>query len=159
MGHRAHSAHKDIAGCARQHAPPTPPSELFGCYPARHHCNHHCDSHRNLAWRPIPQPPLMGSQGGGGDGGEVQKKGTRGMLSTHVRNARKACAPHIAPYVHFPLRANKEHIASERGAESEVAHKWARWLHNPCRLGGPHRAGGRIRGGPEVGTLPTGMHC
>ena len=50
--------------------------------------------------------------------------------------------------------------ASERGAESEVAHKWARWLHNPCRLGGPHRfrAGGRIRGGPEVGTLPTGMH-
>ena len=32
---------------------------------------------------------------------------------------------------------------SERGAESEVAHKWARWLHNPCRLGGAHhfRAG------------------
>ena len=27
-------------------------------------------------------------------------------------------------------------IASEGGAESEVAHKWARWLHNPCRLGG-----------------------
>ena len=26
-------------------------------------------------------------------------------------------------------------IASERGAKSEVAHKWARWLHNPCRLG------------------------
>ena len=34
--------------------------------------------------------------------------------------------------------------ALERGAQSEVAHKWARWLHNPCRLGGPHRfrAGG-----------------
>ena len=29
--------------------------------------------------------------------------------------------------------------ASERGAESEVAHKWARWLNNPCCLGGPHR--------------------
>ena len=26
--------------------------------------------------------------------------------------------------------------AAERGAKSEVAHKWARWLHNPCRLGG-----------------------
>ena len=26
--------------------------------------------------------------------------------------------------------------ASNRGPESEVAHKWARWLHNPCRLGG-----------------------
>ena len=45
--------------------------------------------------------------------------------------------------------------ASERGAESEVAHKWARWLHNPCRLGGPHRfrAGGRIRSGPQVGSV------
>ena len=34
--------------------------------------------------------------------------------------------------------------ASQRGAESEMAHKWARWLHNLCRLGGPHRfrAGG-----------------
>ena len=20
-----------------------------------------------------------------------------------------------------------------------MAHKWARWLHNPCPLGGPHR--------------------
>ena len=29
--------------------------------------------------------------------------------------------------------------ASKRGAESEVAHKRARWLHNPCRLGVPHR--------------------
>ena len=29
--------------------------------------------------------------------------------------------------------------ASERGAESEMAHKWASWLHNPCLLGGPHR--------------------
>ena len=29
--------------------------------------------------------------------------------------------------------------ASKQGAKSQVAHKWARWLHNPCRLGGPHR--------------------
>ena len=28
--------------------------------------------------------------------------------------------------------------ASHRGAKSEVAHKWARWLHHPCRLGDPH---------------------
>ena len=47
--------------------------------------------------------------------------------------------------------------ASYRGAESEVAHKWARWLHNPCRMGGPHRftAGGRIGGGPQVGKVAT----
>ena len=47
--------------------------------------------------------------------------------------------------------------ASERGAESEVAHKYARWLHNPCRLGDPprFRAWGRIRGGPQVGKVAT----
>ena len=28
--------------------------------------------------------------------------------------------------------------ASERGTESQVAQKCARWLHNPCRLGGHH---------------------
>ena len=44
---------------------------------------------------------------------------------------------------------------SEPGAESEVAHKWARWLHNPYRLGESHRfsAGGRIKGGPQVGKV------
>ena len=47
--------------------------------------------------------------------------------------------------------------ASEQGAESKVAHKWARWLHNPCRLGGLHRfkAGGRIKSGPQVGKVAT----
>ena len=28
---------------------------------------------------------------------------------------------------------------SERGTNSEVAYKWARWLHNPCCLGEPLR--------------------
>ena len=47
--------------------------------------------------------------------------------------------------------------ASERGAKSEVAHLWARWLRNPCRLGGPHRfrAGGKITSGPLVGKVAT----
>ena len=31
--------------------------------------------------------------------------------------------------------------ASKRRAETELAHKWARWLHNPCRLGGTNRFG------------------
>ena len=44
-----------------------------------------------------------------------------------------------------------------RGAESHVAHLWARWLRNPCRLEDPHRfrAGGRIRSGPLVGKVAT----
>ena len=40
--------------------------------------------------------------------------------------------------------------ALEGGPKSEVADKWARWLHHPCRLGDPHRfrRGGKIRSGP-----------
>ena len=47
--------------------------------------------------------------------------------------------------------------ALERGVESEVAHKWAMWLHNPCRLRRPYgfRSGGRIRSGPQVGKVAT----
>ena len=45
--------------------------------------------------------------------------------------------------------------ASERGAKSEVAHKWAKWLPHPCRIGDPHRfkAGGKMRSGPQVGKV------
>ena len=38
-----------------------------------------------------------------------------------------------------------------------MAHKWARWLHNPCRPGDPQRftAGDKIRTGPLVGEVAT----
>ena len=43
--------------------------------------------------------------------------------------------------------------ASERGAKSEVAHKWAKWLPHPCRIGDPHRfrAGGQSQKWPTSG--------
>ena len=46
---------------------------------------------------------------------------------------------------------------TERGAKSEVAPLWARWLRKPCRLGDPLRfkAGDKIRGGPVVGNVAT----
>ena len=39
------------------------------------------------------------------------------------------------------------------GAESEVAHKWARWLHNLCRFGGssPLQSGGQNQRWPTNG--------
>ena len=48
--------------------------------------------------------------------------------------------------------------ASERGANSEVAHLWAKWLRHPCRLGDPHRfrAGG---GGSKVAHLWAKWLC
>ena len=47
--------------------------------------------------------------------------------------------------------------ALERWKKSEVAHLWAWWLHNSCRLGEPLRfiAGDKIRIGPLVGMVAT----
>ena len=47
--------------------------------------------------------------------------------------------------------------ASQPVPESEVANKWAWWLHNPCRLGGGlrFRAQGKITGGPQMGPPAT----
>ena len=58
---------------------------------------------------------------------------------------------------YLTLAVSRIPTASERGAESEVAHKWAKWLPHPCRIGDPHRfrAGGRIRSGPQVGEMAT----
>ena len=51
---------------------------------------------------------------------------------------------------YITLAASGIPSASERRAKTEVTHKWARWLHHPCRLGDPHRfrAEGKIRSGP-----------
>ena len=44
-----------------------------------------------------------------------------------------------------------------QGIKSEVAHKWARWRHNPYHLGGPlrFRVGSKIRSGPQVDNVAT----
>ena len=88
-----------------------------------------------VATSPLPyrgSPPLQ-------SGGQNQKWPTRGQSG------------YLTPAVSgIPT-------ASERGAKSEVAHKWAKWLPHPCRIGDPHRfrAGGKIRSGPQVGKMAT----
>ena len=73
------------------------------------------------------------------------------------RRATSEQSGYIIPFARGPTAAWGVPTASERGAESEVAHKWARWLHNLCRLGFPHRftSGGGFRRGPHVGTVAT----
>ena len=88
-----------------------------------------------LATSPLPYrgaPPLQ-------SGGQNQKWPTSGQIG------------YLTPAV------SGSPTASERGAKSEVAHKWANWLPHPCRIGEPHRfrAGGKIRSGPQVGEMAT----
>ena len=88
-----------------------------------------------LATSPLPyggSPPLQ-------SGGQNQKWPTSGEIG------------YLTPAV------SGSPTAAERGAKSEVAHKWANWLPHPCRIGDPHqcRAGGKIRRGPQVGKVAT----
>ena len=59
-----------------------------------------------------------------------------------------------AGWLHSPCRLGLPN-ALEWGTKSEVAHKWAKWLHSPCRVGGPQclRVAAKIRGGPQVGQV------
>ena len=94
-------------------------------------------AHKWAKWVPHPcriggSPPLQ-------SGGQNQKWPTSGQSG------------YLTPAV------SGTPTASERGAKSEVAHKWAKWLPHPCRIGDPHRfrAGGKIRSGPQVGKVAT----
>ena len=98
-----------------------------------------------------------------------------GVPTASERGVESEVAPKLASWLHHPCRLGCPHRFragggnqkwpksgqggyitptawgappfQSAGQKLEVAHKWARWLHNPYRLGGPHpfRAGGRIR--------------
>ena len=81
-------------------------------------------------------------------GGQIQKWPTSGQggyitptawgVPGASERGRIRCGPQVWKVATYPYRWGGL-TASERRAESKVAHKLARWLHNPCRLGGPHR--------------------
>ena len=96
---------------------------------------HHRDSHRHLAWRPIPQPRQMGSlEGGCYRAGEVLRKSTMGNYGERVSRTTQKTA-HRAPYLphtlfgmcflHFPtsLRVVELHC-------SYLGYCSAQWM--PC---------------------------
>ena len=57
---------------------------------------HHRDSHRNLAWRPIPQPRHTGSpEGGCYRAGEVLRKSTRGNYGKRVSHTTQKTAHRV----------------------------------------------------------------
>ena len=115
-----------------------------------------------LATSPLPywgSPPLQ-------SGGQNQKWPTSGQIgyltpavsgspTASEMGAKSEVAHKWANWL--PPAVSGSPTASERGAKSEVAHKWANWLPHPCRIGEPHRLrdGGKIRSGPQVGKLAT----
>ena len=65
--------------------------------------------------------------------------------------------PKNGPAAYITTAAGGVPNASEHQAKSKWAHKWAKWLHNPCNLGGPQvfRGWDKIRTGPQMGRLPA----
>ena len=62
-----------------------------------------------------------------------------GVRTASQRGAELEVGNKWARWLHNPYHLGGPHRFTERGAKSKVAHKWARWLHNPYRRGGPHR--------------------
>ena len=96
-------------------------------------------------------------------GGQNQRwptSGPGGYITLAVWGDPRCCragdkirsGPQVGRVATQPLPSGGVPNAAERGTKSELAHKWAQWLHNPCRLGGPQcfRAGDKIRSGPEL---------
>ena len=117
-----------------------------------------------VATSPLPSrgsPPLQ--SGGGGDqkwptcgqSDYVTPAGS-GMPTAAERGAKSEVAHLWAKWLDHPCRLGDPH-RFRAGGKSEVAHLWAKWLHHPCRLGDLHRikAGGEIRSGPLVGKVGT----
>ena len=76
-----------------------------------------------------------------------------GVPTASERGGRIRSGPQVGKVATEPLSPRGSPPLHNGGAESEVAHKWARWLHNPYRLGGPHRfrAGGQNQKWPTSG--------
>ena len=83
----------------------------------------------------------------------LPSRGSPPLQSGGQNQKRPTCGHHsyVTPAV------SGSPTAAERGAKSEVAHKWATWLCQPCPLGDFHcfTAGGMIRKGPFVGKVAT----
>ena len=117
-----------------------------------------------VAMSPLPSrgsPPLQSGGGGGGviSGPQVGNVATSPLPSRGSPPLQSGGQNQIWPtsrqsgYV-TPAVSGIPPLQSG-GGKSEVAHKWAKWLRHPCRLGDPHRcrAGGKIRSGPQVGKV------
>ena len=64
-------------------------------------------------------------------------------------------SPQVGTVATSPLFSRGSPMPS-KGRKSEMAHKWAQWLHHPCLLRDPQcQHGEKIRNGPQVGTVAT----
>ena len=122
-------------------------------------------AHKRAKW--LRHPCCLGDPHRFGAGGEIKSGPQVGKVATSPLLSRGS--PPLqsrGENQKWPISGQSGYVtpavsgiptAAERGAKSEVAHKWAKWLRHPCCLGDPHRfrAGGKIKSGPQVGKVAT----
>ena len=76
-----------------------------------------------------------------------------GIPTASERGDKIRSGPLVGKVATSPLPSRGSPLLQSGGTKSEVAHLWARWLRNPCRLGDPHcfRAGGQNQKWPTCG--------
>ena len=82
---------------------------------------HHRDSHRNLAWRPIPQPGQTGSpEAGCYRAGEVLRKSTRGNYGKRVSRTTQKTAHRVHRVPYLPQTGHSRSSGGARGCETRA---------------------------------------
>ena len=68
-----------------------------------------------------------------------------GIPTASRRGDKMRSGPQVGKMTTPPLPSRGSPPLQSGGSKSEVAHKWAKWLRHPCRLGDSHRfkAGGQ----------------
>ena len=123
-------------------------------------------AHKWAKW--LPHPCRIGGSPQLQSGGQNEKWPTSGqsgcltpavsgMPTASERGGKVRSGPQVGKVATSPLPYRGSPPLQSGGAKSEVAHKWAKWLPHPCRIGDPHRfrAGGKMRSGPQVGKVAT----
>ena len=73
-----------------------------------------------------------------------------GISTTSERGAKSEVAHLWAKWLRHPCRFGDPHRFKAGGGKSQAAHLWAKWLRHPCRLGDPHR----FRAGGKIRSGP-----
>ena len=84
----------------------------------------------------LPTPPLL-SRGQHFSVGENWPTSRRSGYVTLVWGTKSEVAHKWADWLHYPCQLGVTD-ASVRGKKSQVAHEWADWLYIPCHLGAPN---------------------
>ena len=76
--------------------------------------------------------------------GKVATSPASGIPTAAERGDKIKSGPQVGKVATSPLPYRGSPLLQSGGIKSEVAHKWAKWLPHPCRIGDPHRfrAGG-----------------